>query len=123
MQMTRWLSMDGQLQIGLAHILMMPCWPGRTICGTPRMLGKSPWISLIAHLAILAFNGVGGVDNAADLFRIVEEGCQAFPVVLPGVGGYYPLGSRFNASPRSQNILQWSSASSSSSGLSPPSIT
>ena len=36
-----------------------------------------------AQLAMVAFDGIGGVDQAPDLSGISEEGRQVLPVVLP----------------------------------------
>ena len=34
---------------------------------------------------MVTLHGIGGVDQTADLFWKLEEGCQFFPVVLPGL--------------------------------------
>ena len=40
-----------------------------------------------AELAIVAFDGVGGVNQAPDFCGVVEEGGQLFPVIFPGPHG------------------------------------
>ena len=41
-----------------------------------------------ANLAVVAFNGIGGIDQAADIRRIVKVGSQVFPIVFPGTDGH-----------------------------------
>ena len=54
----------------------------RTLCGEQRL-----GFGHLADLAVVALDGVGGVDEATDFRGELEHGRQVFPVVFPTAHG------------------------------------
>ena len=42
----------------------------------------------LAQLAVETLNGVGGIDESADLLWVLEIGAQIVPVIPPGAGDF-----------------------------------